>query len=56
MASRIAHFFQALKQLKPDVVVEIGSGCGIVSVFCQQLIRLPVFALVTDMNFKALQV
>ncbi|CAG9535703.1 unnamed protein product [Cercopithifilaria johnstoni] len=46
---------EALEQLKPNVVVEIGSGSGIVSVFCQQLIRSPVFALVTDINFKALQ-
>ncbi|KAL3995375.1 putative methylase [Acanthocheilonema viteae] len=46
---------EALEQLKPNVVVEVGSGSGIVSIFCQQLIRLPVFNLATDMNFNALQ-
>ncbi|EFO26376.1 methylase [Loa loa] len=46
---------EALEQLEPNVVVEIGSGSGIVSVFCQQLLRVPVFTLTTDMNFKALQ-
>uniref|UniRef100_A0A5S6PHX0 Methyltransferase HEMK2 n=1 Tax=Brugia malayi TaxID=6279 RepID=A0A5S6PHX0_BRUMA len=45
----------ALEQLEPNVVVEIGSGSGIISVFCQQLLRVPVLTLVTDMNFKALQ-
>ncbi|VDK84578.1 unnamed protein product [Onchocerca ochengi] len=46
---------EALEELEPNVVVEIGSGSGVVSVFCQQLLRIPVFNLVTDMNFKALQ-
>ncbi|VDO23230.1 unnamed protein product [Brugia timori] len=46
---------EALEQLEPNVVVEIGSGSGIISVFCQQLLRVPVLTLVTDMNFKALQ-
>ncbi|VDO47056.1 unnamed protein product [Onchocerca flexuosa] len=46
---------EALEKLEPNVVVEIGSGSGIVSVFCQQLLRIPVLNLATDMNFRALQ-
>lgn len=38
------------------MVVEVGSGSGVISVFCQQLLRKPVFALATDVNFNALQV
>uniref|UniRef100_A0A915Q566 Methyltransferase HEMK2 n=1 Tax=Setaria digitata TaxID=48799 RepID=A0A915Q566_9BILA len=46
---------EALRELEPSVVVEIGSGTGVIAVFCQQLLRMPAFTLTTDINFKALQ-
>ncbi|KAM3718235.1 eRF1 methyltransferase catalytic subunit [Dirofilaria immitis] len=46
---------KSLEELKPNVIVEIGSGSGIVSVFCQHLLHVPVLNFATDMNFKALQ-
>ncbi|MCP9263919.1 MethylTransferase modifying glutamine (Q) [Dirofilaria immitis] len=52
---RIKGMDESLEELKPNVIVEIGSGSGIVSVFCQHLLHVPVLNFATDMNFKALQ-
>ncbi|VDN03856.1 unnamed protein product [Thelazia callipaeda] len=46
---------EALRKLDPVVVIEIGSGSGVVSAFCQQLLRQPVINFATDMNFYALK-
>ena len=61
----IQHRFQTIKQLNPCIVVEIGSGSGVVSVFLQQMLigccgddsdsppPNVVFSLCTDLNPNA---
>ncbi|KAM3718233.1 eRF1 methyltransferase catalytic subunit [Dirofilaria immitis] len=41
---------KSLEELKPNVIVEIGSGSGIVSVFCQHLLHVPCTQTTAELN------
>lgn len=48
-------FFQFLRStVNPKIVVEVGSGSGVVTTFIQQLLAdIPFISLATDLNFYA---